>query len=118
MLWTLIATVGLLLAVDALVEATRDRQAVDDRRQGLARLDRTYRLERAIARGDVAGARWLVLLEVLNVAVGVLAMFTPAPPAGRTPAGWAALALLIAAGALVPLFLLDRRRRRRRLLGL
>lgn len=112
-LWTAIAIVGVLLALDSLDLARFDRDAVRNHRKTIDA--RRYALECAIVSGDVVSAWWILLQELAQLAVGILAMTQPAPEGGRSPFGWTVVALLMVAAAALPLRLYDQRRRRRRL---
>lgn len=115
LVWTLISVIGFALALDALFVAMGDHELVrQDRARGSeGRYAKT--LELALTAGDVAGARWIVTIELANATVGVLAMLQPDLPGGRSPLGWAIVSMLILAGAALPLRLIGQRQRRRRL---
>jgi hypothetical protein len=115
--WTLIALVGVLLALGELAYALGDRDLVLGEAEASPVDEHERKLEVALVEGDVAGARWIIGIEATNLLVGVLAMLTEPAAGGRSPLGWAVVLLLIAAAAGMPLWLLGRRRRRAQLLG-
>lgn len=116
-LWTTIAALGFVLALDSLREAMIDRDVVRHTRPPTTDLRgfRTWTLEHAIVVGDVATARWIVTQELAQLIVGMLAMLQQPTQGGRSPLGWTLISLLIFSAAVLPLRLLDQRRRRSRL---
>lgn len=115
LVWLGITGVGLVLALDALAYAIRDRRLVSAARDA-DQANRELELECEIVRGDVVGAWWVVTIEASFLAAGLLAAVTPQPSSGRSTVGWVLVVLLIAGATALPAWLLGRRNRRRRIL--
>lgn len=115
LLWLSLGFAGLVLAFDSLVQASRDRDAVEEL-PSRSSSNREIELERALADADVAGARWVIGWQLAILLTACVAVLTPPSPVGRTTTAWVTISLLTFAAAVVPLRTLDQRRRRRRIL--
>lgn len=115
LVWLAGALVGVPLALEALLDAHEDRSVVRSHAPGVDRYRR--RLELALVDSDLASARWILAIETANLLIGVLAVLTPAPSAGRTPVAWALIVLLLFSAYALPARLYGQRVRRRAVLA-
>lgn len=113
--WLLVTAFGAVLAFDLLLDALADRATVQEQLLADPGRRRSDALELELVRGDVQTAVWSVVLELANVAAGLLALLQESPP--RTPVGWVVITFLFVGGVATPLRLFGQRRRRHRLLS-
>lgn len=113
-IWTLIAIVGIALALVNLADAWADNTAIDEQtKDGLGDLAPSGRV---IALDNV-GREALLLASLMGLfSLGLISLFSPAPPPSNEPATWRALAfgaiLIFVELCLVAKSILGRLRRR------